>query len=232
MESSFFRFLNEQLYSTSSKNIELSTSQMEAYHKGFSAQCKLWDKDPLFIIYKWINSLFKGKSVKIVDIGAGEGILSSTLHHYKCLLNSVENAKKVKHFPIKPTFKAKVNAYDLYPVNKFVETANAAKIPLPDDCCHCAVFCLSLMGTDYSDFLKESNRLVKINGFIIIAEVQSRLVDCKPKFVKACCVAFGWKLLKQVDESHFCVFLFQKVKADAFIDKPFPKLLPCLYKKR
>ena len=229
MESSFFRFVNEQLYSTNSTDIELSTSKMELYHQGYAAQCKLWKEDPLFIIYKWLNKLFKGKQVVIVDIGAGEGILSKTLYHYGRLITELKCENSGKHFPIKPQFSAKIHAFDLYPINEFVQQSNAACLPLVNNCSHASVFCLSLMGTDYSKFLLEANRIVKMNGFIIIGEVQSRLVECKPAFIKACC-ALGWNLVKQLDESHFCIFLFQKKFTGK--DIGFPKLLPCLYKKR
>eukprot|EP00835_Amoeboradix_gromovi_P002753 NODE_162_length_16547_cov_0.334326.p7 type:complete len:230 gc:universal NODE_162_length_16547_cov_0.334326:11507-12196(+) len=229
MESSFFRFINEQLYSSSSLNVDLSTAKMELYHKGFASQCKLWEKDPLFIIYQLLNSLFKAKVVSIVDFGAGEGILSSTLYHYKCLVTKVDHKTDGKYFKIKPNFKARISAFDLYPINDFVQAGNSLNLPLPSRSCHAAVFCLSLMGTDYSSFLVEANRILKQNGFVLIAEVQSRLVGCKLEFVKSC-NGLGWKLVKQLDESHFCVFIFQKCMKEK--DYLFPELRPCLYKKR
>eukprot|EP00834_Sanchytrium_tribonematis_P004082 NODE_183_length_13752_cov_1.079103.p7 type:complete len:230 gc:universal NODE_183_length_13752_cov_1.079103:9282-9971(+) len=229
MDSSYFRFVNEQLYTRSSTNIDLTEQQMQVYHKGFNLQCKLWKTDPLFLIYKTLNQLFNKKTIKIVDVGAGDGILSRTLHHYKKLLNVKGEFINGKYFQIKPKFNADMYAYDILPINDYVEKCNATELPLDDHSCHAAVFSLSLMGTDYDLFLKEANRVIKMKGFIIIAEVQSRLVDCKSQFVKAC-KGLGWKKIHVREETHFCLFVFQKV------DKPklvvFPALNPCLYKKR
>jgi ubiquinone/menaquinone biosynthesis C-methylase UbiE len=45
------------------------------------------------------------------------------------------------------------------------------------------VFSLSLMGTNYVDFLREANRVIKPGGKLFIAEVTSRFADVK-QFVK------------------------------------------------
>ncbi len=225
MESSYFRFLNEQLYNQRSSELDLSSLKMEEYHKGFAKQARLWNMNPLQLIYKLLNSIFSGKVVELADIGAGEGLLASTLHYYKTKNKSITGLLKGK-----PTFKGKIHSFDLYPVNDMVKQANASHVPLADKSVHCAIFCLSLMGTDYYLFLIEANRIVKLNGFIMIAEVQSRLVESKSKFTDAC-KSLGWSLVKQIDEDYFCLFLFQKIKLDSKSTR-FPPLLPCLYKKR
>ena len=45
------------------------------------------------------------------------------------------------------------------------------------------VFCLSLMGTNYDDFIREANRVVKIGGTLIVAEVSARFSDVD-KFIE------------------------------------------------
>jgi ribosomal RNA-processing protein 8 len=39
------------------------------------------------------------------------------------------------------------------------------------------VFSLSLMGTNFPDFLLESNRVLKMHGVLMVAEVMSRFKD-------------------------------------------------------
>ena len=40
-----------------------------------------------------------------------------------------------------------------------------------------AVFCLSLMGTNLRDYIKEANRVLKDGGVLKIAEVESRFQE-------------------------------------------------------
>ena len=48
-------------------------------------------------------------------------------------------------------------------------------VPLKDETCDIAVFCLSLMGTNLAQFLLEANRILKKDsGMLKIAEVRSR----------------------------------------------------------
>ena len=39
------------------------------------------------------------------------------------------------------------------------------------------VFCLSLMGTNFPEFLREANRVLKRDGKLFVAEVLSRFSD-------------------------------------------------------
>lgn len=50
-------------------------------------------------------------------------------------------------------------------------------MPLEANSVDVAVFSLSLMGTNYLDFLKEAHRVLKVGGELKIAEVVSRFSD-------------------------------------------------------
>jgi ribosomal RNA-processing protein 8 len=52
------------------------------------------------------------------------------------------------------------------------------------------------MGTNLSEFIVESNRILKLDGLLKIAEVKSRVADEK-QFVNAICSA-GFKLVSKV----------------------------------
>ncbi|CAM9245074.1 unnamed protein product [Choristocarpus tenellus] len=49
-----------------------------------------------------------------------------------------------------------------------------AHVPLRDGCVKVAVFCLSLMGTNLADFLREAHRVLQPGGVMKVAEVRSR----------------------------------------------------------
>jgi len=61
-------------------------------------------------------------------------------------------------------------------VNSMVTACDMAHVPLKDASVDVAVFCLSLMGTNLRDFLKEAFRVLKPGAELIVAEVKSRFV--------------------------------------------------------
>merc|ERR1719245_549528 len=87
----------------------------------------------------------------IADFGCGEARLAKALHaDYN------------------------VHSFDLVKVNDFVTVCDFAHTPLENESCDVVVFCLSLMGTNLKEFLREANRVLKTNGVLKIAEVASR----------------------------------------------------------
>jgi len=55
----------------------------------------------------------------------------------------------------------KVHSFDLVALNKYVTACDMAHTPLANESVDIAVFCLSLMGTNLSDFILEANRVLK-----------------------------------------------------------------------
>ena len=76
-----------------------------------------------------------------------------------------------------------MKSYDLVAVKPFIISCDIAKLPLENNSVDAAVFCLSLMGLNYLDFLTEAAAKIKINGYLMISEVSSRLLD-KKGFIK------------------------------------------------
>lgn len=75
----------------------------------------------------------------IVDLGCGDAKIGKTL------------GKKYT-----------VHSFDLVSNNPMVTACDMAHVPLGDNYADAVVFCLSLMGTNLSDFLKEANRILKV----------------------------------------------------------------------
>lgn len=71
----------------------------------------------------------------------------------------------------------RIRSYDLVACKPHVIVADIAHLPLKSNTQDIAVFCLSLMGTNYIDFILEAHRILKIDGRMIIAEVESRCPD-------------------------------------------------------
>ena len=148
LKSAHFRHLNEQLYTqTGSQSLKMFQKDQEAfkiYHEGFQSQAKKWPTDPLDKIIEPITKIIENKksdkNLTIADFGCGEARLAKSL--------------------ARPD--VTVHSFDLVKINDLVTVCDFASVPLEDESCNIAVFCLSLMGTNLRDFVKEANRVLKV----------------------------------------------------------------------
>ncbi|CAH2063895.1 unnamed protein product, partial [Iphiclides podalirius] len=210
LKAAQFRYLNEKLYTTSGteaqKLFQTDPAAFQTYHQGYQQQVKKWPVKPLDIIVKKIMKM--PKSHLVADMGCGEAELS----------------KRVPQ---------KVRSFDLVAAAADVESCDMAHTPLLAASVDVAVYCLALMGTDLTQFLVEANRVLKVGGLLLIAEVESRFDDVE-SFAKEVS-RLGFKL-RELDKSNQVFFFMEFVKTQ---DPPVKKsklpqltLKPCLYKKR
>eukprot|EP00947_MAST-08B_sp_MAST-8B-sp1_P000877 g877.t1 len=150
LKGSKFRWINEQLYTTSgSASFELFQEQpdlFDVYHRGFREQVKSWPANPLDII---IARLRDQPELVVGDFGCGEARLARSIP-------------------------ATVHSFDLVAANDTVTACDMSDVPLADGALDVAVFCLALMGTNVVDFVTEAHRVLKPGGRLMIAEVRSR----------------------------------------------------------
>lgn len=152
LQSAQFRMLNESMYSTtgeeSSRMMRDNPHLFSIYHSGYSQQVKRWPKNPLDDIITFLSS--QKSSLRIADMGCGE-------------------ARLARQVP-----QQNVKSFDLVAANADVIACDIAHVPLPDSSIDVVVFCLSLMGTNYGDFLSEARRILVPNGLVLVVEVASR----------------------------------------------------------
>ncbi|KAL5047215.1 hypothetical protein BDW71DRAFT_180511 [Aspergillus fruticulosus] len=186
--SSRFRHLNETLYTNpSTKALELFTTNpelFEEYHAGFSRQVKeSWPSNP---VDGYINAIRTRGAISpapkkgnkpdqnsrsltlprrpngtctIVDLGCGDAQL------HRALLPS---AKKLN---------LKLHSFDLHaPKDSPITKADISNLPLEDGSADIAIFCLSLMGTNWVSFVEEAWRVLRSDGKgeCWVSEVKSR----------------------------------------------------------
>jgi ribosomal RNA-processing protein 8 len=101
-----------------------------------------------------------------------------------------------------------VRSYDLIATKPCVIVADIAHLPLKSNTQDYAVFCLSLMGTNYIEFILEADRVLKSGGRLIIAEVESR---CKywDRF-EAMIGYLGYECVGRSLSKYFRVLTFEK----------------------
>ena len=218
LEDTKFRILNEKLYKSSSEEalnyFKSNEEDFIIYHKGFSSQSQKWPANPNNLILKSL-SLEKYKSKIIADIGCGEAKIAQKL------------------VPLG----YKIYSYDLVSMNKYVTVADMQNLPLKNKFCDIGIFCLSLMNKNFIPFVVESNRILKINGKLLVAEITSRIVDMN-KFLKIF-EKYGFEVIKRKNiYDYFEMITFKKIrdcqitKEDKELEDTYDILKPCLYKKR
>ncbi|XP_071500033.1 uncharacterized protein [Diadema antillarum] len=209
LKSSQFRLLNEHLYKVTGKEAKQLFAGDKAafvtYHEGFTQQVEQWPVNPVDVIIEVLKR--RPASQVVGDFGCGDAKIARSVRQ-------------------------KVHSFDLYPINKHVTVCNIAKVPLKPSTLDVAIFCLSLMGTDWIDFVMEANRTLKQGGLLKVAEVASRFTSLASFLSVMKTLGFH---LKSKDLSNKVFYLFDFKKRHAPTSAPLPKgviLKPCLYKKR
>jgi len=202
-----FRWLNEQLYTTSGKDsfkmFKENPNLFQVYHDGFRSQVESWSINPVEFFIAELKEL--PKKLIVADFGCGEAVL----------------AKSVPQT---------VHSFDLVAVNENVVACDMSRVPLSSKSVDIAIYCLSLMGTNITDYLKEAYRVLRVGGTLKIAEVSSRIIN-EAIFIKSL-TDLGFDLIKQQEISK--MFIIIDLKKSNRIPQQNVKvsLKPCVYKKR
>jgi ribosomal RNA-processing protein 8 len=188
LTSARFRHLNEMLYTTSSAAaMDLfanSPDLFAEYHAGFSQQVKeAWPVNPVDKYVAAIrtrgavarpNESVRASKQKaeisplpyrpktslctIADLGCGDALLA----------RGCQSVVK--------THKLKFHNFDLHASSTMITKADISNLPLRDGEVDVAVFCLSLMGTNWVSFVEEAWRILRGDGKgeCWVSEVKSR----------------------------------------------------------
>jgi ribosomal RNA-processing protein 8 len=214
LEGARFRTINEELYtSTGERSFEAFQSEPEkffTYHKGYREQAQAWPCNPLDNLINWIKT--RHPRAVVADMGCGEARLAA----------SVPSSNVV-------------HSFDLVAANETVTACDMAAVPLPDASVDIVVFCLSLMGKNLNDFIREASRLLKPNGILKIVEVRSRFEDNKGikkfiQFLKSAGFRVSIEDEFQDNRMFFSVEALKSTQSPNF-QMNF-ELKPCQYKKR
>jgi SAM-dependent methyltransferase len=231
LTGSRFRILNEELYTmTSSTAFDRFSSNpelYEQYHEGFRHQVEQWPVNPVTTILNRLKSRIgkdgnddDGKKIVVADFGCGDAEMAKQL-------------LKVQH---KGKCPFEIHSFDLIASSDLVTACDMSNVPLPKGSVDVGIFCLSLMGTNLADFIREAHRVLKDNGRIHIAEVRSRFesktgTDDFEGFVSVL-DQLGFKCVK-TDRSNKMFALFDLKKSGKTPKKDVEfTAKPCIYKRR
>lgn len=210
-----FRMINEKLYTCTGKEalnyFREDSSLFNLYHAGYKTQMSNWPEQPVNVIIKWLKK--QSPSFIVADFGCGEARI----------------AKSVKNT---------VFSLDLVSSDPDVIACDMANTPLGSASADVAVFCLSLMGTNYQTYLEEACRVLKPGGWLLIAEVKSRFDPntggADPEKFSNAISELGFNSVKRdFSNKMFILFYFTKEKQNSKRKEiEWPSLKPCLYKRR
>lgn len=157
LQSADFRILNETLYTRTGAEAKALLDEQphlfRTYHSGYARQVRRWPRNPLDDVISYLRT--RSGTLSVADLGCGEGRLRRDV-------------------------KQKVYSFDLVAHDEGIIACDISNVPLGDSSVDVAVFCLSLMGTDYGQFLVEARRVLVSNGLLLIAEVASRFANHDP----------------------------------------------------
>jgi len=174
-----------------------------------------WPDQPLDEIIAYIRK--RSSNLTIVDMGCGDARLARTL--------------KSTH--------PNIYSFDLVALNEHVQVCDIAHTPLKDNSVDIVIFCLSLMGTNLTDFIHEAHRILRLRGTIKIIEIASRFENQPHKFIRKM-EAIGFQCSKtnsledkttSASSKYFYTFDFVKI-SEQIKSKAILTLAPCLHKKR
>lgn len=187
LSGSRFRWINEQLYTTTSQNalklVKEQPSLFDEYHQGFRSQVQLWPENPVDVFVNQIKQRLNkpvnapgglpglpNKRVVVADMGCGEAQLALDVNNFVKQVNK-KNKKNGRKLDID------VKSFDLKKANERITVADIKSVPMEDESCTIVIFCLALMGTNFLDFVEEAYRILAPNGELWIAEIKSRFTE-------------------------------------------------------
>ena len=152
------------------------------YHRQYREARKEWKVIPYEV---WIDKIKKmAPNMIIGDFGCGEAKISQEIG---------SRVKNFDHVAIDPT----------------VESCDMKSVPVEAGTLNVAVFCLSLMGKDWKDYLKEAARCLSLGGYLYITETTKSLIEKEdgkaPRLDKLRDVIIenGFEILSDYDRAQF-----------------------------
>lgn len=136
---------------TLAQRLETNPEEWQQYHTLYRQARKSWTVVPFEEMVRWAR---EREGQVIGDFGCGEALFSA----------AVSDRHNVHNF-------------DHVAINNTVLAGDMAQTPLDDESLDAAIFCLSLMGANFSDYLREAYRTLKLDGSLHIWEPTNRFDD-------------------------------------------------------
>jgi 2-polyprenyl-3-methyl-5-hydroxy-6-metoxy-1,4-benzoquinol methylase len=162
---------NNSYSHTTYQRLQENPEEWMQYHTLYQEARKTWNIIPYEEAIKWLQ---KRSDLVVADMGCGEALLAKAL-----------------------AGRHTIHSFDFIAINESVIECDMAHLPLEDGCLDVAMFNLSLMGLNISDYIREAARTLKLDGQLWIYEVASHFKNIQ-QFVYALELA-GFKIIDNLD---------------------------------
>lgn len=162
--------------------LKADPSEWYYYHSLYAEKRKEWSEIPYIEIAKKIK---ERPEWVVADMGCGENLMSKELTN-------------------------KVHAFDYVAIDKDVIACDMSSVPLNSNEVDAVIFCLSLMGSNYLDYLKEAFRIIKPYGNLFICEPKKK-IDNRIEEFKKDIESVGFKIIEVNSQSSKFIY-FQGIK--------------------
>jgi superfamily II DNA or RNA helicase len=149
---------NNSTSSKTSERLRTTPEEWEQYHTLYRKARENWSVVPFQEFIRWCKSR---EGYVIADFGCGEALVAKTISD--------------RHT---------VHSFDHVAIDESVIEGDMAKTNLDPESVDVALFSLSLMGSNFTDYVREAYRVLKIDGQLHIWEAVSRFDDVK-RFAKS-----------------------------------------------
>ncbi|MEG3991285.1 zinc-ribbon domain-containing protein [Microcoleus sp. S28C3] len=171
---------NSSYSHTTYERLQGNPEEWMQYHTLYQEARKTWSVTPYEEAIKWLQ---KRSDLVVADFGCGEALIAKAL-----------------------ASKHTVHSFDFIAINDSVIECDMTHVPLEDSCLDVAMFNLSLIGLNMSDYIREAARTIKLDGQLWIYEVTSHIKDIQG-FVSGLELA-GFRIIENIE-----VWKFRYIRA-------------------
>ena len=168
---------------TIQKRLKSDKSEWEYYHTLYREKRKGWSEIPYVEISKKIKDRVDWV---VADLGCGENLLSKEITN-------------------------QVYSFDYVGIDDSVIECDISNLPLESNKVDVSMFCLSLMGSNYTDYLKEGYRILKPYGSMFVVEPKKKWENNSDKLVSSL-ESIGLKVVDSYTSSRFLYIQCLKLK--------------------
>jgi hypothetical protein len=186
--------MNNRWYASTSEStharLAANTEEWAHYHTMYRQLRESWPVVPFKEEIRWLSEPEREGWV-VGDFGCGEAMIAA--------------AVSGRH---------QVHSFDHVAVNGSVVACDIAHVPLENGTLDVAIFCLSLMGSNFADYLKEGHRCLRLDGWVHIWEPASYFENVE-KFC-AQLARLGFDVMTPHTEGAFvCIYAVRNAKKPA-----------------
>nr|MBA2539288.1 methyltransferase domain-containing protein [Deltaproteobacteria bacterium] len=194
-----FSKMNNRWYAAQSdkthERLAANPEEWAHYHTMYRQLRESWPVVPFKEEIRW---LAERDGLVVGDFGCGEALIASEA-----------GARHTVH------------SFDHVALDPRVIACDIARVPLEDESLDLAIFCLSLMGTNFTDYIREAHRCLRLDGMLHIWEPTSYFDDIKEFCARLARLGFD-VMAPSVEGAFACVYAVKNAKkADKAAVLPF-----------